>query len=709
MLGRSRREGSGLRCGVCGATLSGPAIESLGAYFCLSHPSTGEDQAGHPGGAAESPPVPDATSPAPAGARAEALAYAVVRSAGAQDRGFHREDVDDYVAAWEPLTPKDRLALGEAFTGADEANLARGNVYVITDGGEAAPNGVLASRQAAEALVAGYVGSGEPDPAAALASALVEANRSLYEGGPDGPGTMATSCVCVVVRGPEIYVGHLGPSRAYLLRRGRLTRLTDAHGSGVRAKGGRVREDHRAFKGAGIAAGNETVRLLGAEAALVPWGFVQGPIPTEVGDRLLLCTDGLWGPLGERTVETLLGLAGDVAECAGRLSQAALLNNGADNATALVAEVEALDVHARLLPLPVFPDWLADWGAESELATGQESTQGSEGEAPAVSTAVEDAGVEGWTETSLEATHEGPAALAEPADRVVDASAEDEAEANRGPETGQEADATGVDVADEITPTIVATLARTRRRGGWRRRVVGVMLVVLLVAGAFFLGRITVGALAVPSTAGTPLERASLPGGSTPAPAAGATEQSGGAGRAGASQAQATGTPAADPPAEPPAVLPPGASPESPVLISSPEPPAALPPSPTPEPTAAPLPTATPQPTATAVRTATPPPALSPAAGAPATSTPSRTEPQASCFLRVEQPGFGPFPPGIRLRAGPSPESGDLGAIPDGAQLEWTRQRSPGSDPEGPVDWYEVRLGTRSGWVSSRYLRPVGC
>ena len=76
-------------------------------------------------------------------------------------------------------------------------------------------------------------------------------------------------------------------------------------------------------------------------------GKDTGRIPLAVGDRLLLCSDGLSGYVSEEILFHALRDAPDAETCASWLHKAALDAQGDDNVTALVVAVEALDATAE--------------------------------------------------------------------------------------------------------------------------------------------------------------------------------------------------------------------------------------------------------------------------------------------------------------------------------------------------------------------------
>jgi protein phosphatase len=123
---------------------------------------------------------------------------------------------------------------------------------------------------------------------------------------------MATTAVLAVVGDTELWIGHVGDSRGYLLSAGgQLQALTRDHGMG-----------------------GYITQALGLERDVVP---DVAHVDVSSGDRLLLCTDGLTNMVDEPRIAALLG-DNDVQAATDGLVEAALANGGVDNVTVIVVE-----------------------------------------------------------------------------------------------------------------------------------------------------------------------------------------------------------------------------------------------------------------------------------------------------------------------------------------------------------------------------------
>lgn len=196
------------------------------------------------------------------------------------------------------------------------------------------------------------------DPEALLgevSGALLRAHDRIADLVDEDPALMGTSTCATLARfdGTRIALGHVGDSRAYLLRGGQLRQLTRDH-TFVQSliDEGRITEaearvhPHR----------NVILRALDGQTELEPDLFM---VDLEVGDRLLLCSDGVCGVLDDDRLAALLG-DGTPDFAAVELVRASLDAGSTDNVTSVVADVldaagaaERADELADLQPLLV--------------------------------------------------------------------------------------------------------------------------------------------------------------------------------------------------------------------------------------------------------------------------------------------------------------------------------------------------------------------
>lgn len=170
------------------------------------------------------------------------------------------------------------------------------------------------------------------NPGAALINSIKEASCSVYEisrRSPElmGMGTTVTACL---IRDKEAYIAQVGDSRAYLLRSGKIIRLTEDHSlvQELVKKGG-ISEEQALIH----PQRNVLTRALGTESVLEVdlYRFDIGP-----GDILLLCTDGLTGYLLPEELLHTVQESMDLDAAARKLLEKALGYGGADNITIIL-------------------------------------------------------------------------------------------------------------------------------------------------------------------------------------------------------------------------------------------------------------------------------------------------------------------------------------------------------------------------------------
>lgn len=157
---------------------------------------------------------------------------------------------------------------------------------------------------------------------------------------------MGTTVTTVVLVSGYWVLAHIGDSRAYLLRDGKLTRMTHDH-SYVQhlIDTGRISE----AEAKNHPQRNVVMRVLGDfDIDPHPDIAIRKAHPT---DRWLLCSDGLTGVLEDSTIEQVMADCTDQEECAQRLVSMALKAGSTDNVTAVIADATlALDAQAFDLP-----------------------------------------------------------------------------------------------------------------------------------------------------------------------------------------------------------------------------------------------------------------------------------------------------------------------------------------------------------------------
>lgn len=237
--------------------------------------------------------------------------------------------------------PRNEDFVGAATPEGEELE-AKGMLLAVADGVGGHAHGREAAEQTVRSLLADYFSTPQTwSVDKSVDTVLGAVNRWLlgqsakareYAG-------MATTLTAVVLRGRRYHVAHVGDSRAYRWRAGELLRLTEDHTWA-----------HPEFD-------NVLRRAIGLEARLLV-DHDDGEL--AAGDRFVLATDGVWTTLGDAGIAAVLQAQPDAQRAADALAQGALRRGATDNATALVANVDALpadNLRDRLadshrLPLP---------------------------------------------------------------------------------------------------------------------------------------------------------------------------------------------------------------------------------------------------------------------------------------------------------------------------------------------------------------------
>jgi protein phosphatase len=165
-----------------------------------------------------------------------------------------------------------------------------------------------------------------------MKAAIATLSRQLREQTQNEPGLdgMGSTVVCALVRGAAAVVGHMGDSRVYRLRGGRLKQLTKDHSLvHLLIKTG----DITAEEAATHPARGRLTRCVGMDGAPLPQASVHAMKP---GDLLLLCTDGLTGMLSDERIATALKERMPLGAKCQHLVDAANEAGGKDNITVLL-------------------------------------------------------------------------------------------------------------------------------------------------------------------------------------------------------------------------------------------------------------------------------------------------------------------------------------------------------------------------------------
>jgi len=240
------------------------------------------------------------------------------------------------------------LAIGESASGGASESF----LLVVADGMGGHPAGDVASQIAMNTLIEAFPTLPDGDLGLALKQAYRRANEAVFQAGQDEPAHagMGTTLTTALLHGKYATVANVGDSRAYLLRGNALTQVTRDHTVvAEEVVQGRLtvdaaRRDPRR---------NRLTHVIGTHPRLeskLPDVFELTLLP---GDRLLLCSDGLYDVLDDGDMRRALQDQ-DPGDAARELVQSAKERGTRDNATAVVAASIPTRVPvAAALPGPV--------------------------------------------------------------------------------------------------------------------------------------------------------------------------------------------------------------------------------------------------------------------------------------------------------------------------------------------------------------------
>jgi len=215
-------------------------------------------------------------------------------------------------------------------------------LFALADGMGGHPEGEVASQLALQTLSALFQREAKPglaEPLRFLHDAIVAGHHQLLRYATERAlmDTPRTTIVACVLQGNAAYWAHCGDSRLYLVRGDKLVARTRDHSyselqdtlAHVLAMGSQVNR-------------NVLFTCLGSPGK--PIIDTIGPVPVQPGDRLMLCSDGLWGTVDDAVITTVLA-DNPISDAVPELVERALRAGGehSDNVTALAVEWEAAE------------------------------------------------------------------------------------------------------------------------------------------------------------------------------------------------------------------------------------------------------------------------------------------------------------------------------------------------------------------------------
>ena len=224
-------------------------------------------------------------------------------------------------------------------------------LFAVADGMGGARGGEIASRVAATALGESVDGSGE----ARVVALIQEANRQVYDRAREDSEAagMGTTITVALFENGIVSIGHVGDSRAYLIRDRSVDQLTEDHSLVAElVRTGRLSpEEAESHPQRSV-----ITRALGTDPDVDVDSF---SVEAKPGDVFLICSDGLTAMVDDDTIlDVVEGDRADLDAAAKELIAAANRNGGEDNITVVFFEVveEGAQAPSETKPMPALDD-----------------------------------------------------------------------------------------------------------------------------------------------------------------------------------------------------------------------------------------------------------------------------------------------------------------------------------------------------------------
>jgi serine/threonine protein phosphatase PrpC len=253
------------------------------------------------------------------------------------------------------VRPHNEDAYGAVIPRSRQESRSRGWLFAVADGVGGMDLGEVASAKAIQVITKGFAECTENASLASLLPSLIQqANSAVHDEGlhSDRRGRhMATTLVTCALRHDQAVISHVGDSRCYQVRDGKVMQLTRDHTwVSEQRKLGLITEAE--------AERSESRHVL--TRSLGPEMFVTVDTTTvslKPGDYLVLCSDGLYGGLYPEDIARIVSQTKNIDAIAQDLVNYAIEVDGSDNATAQVIQIRSVEpmgmYRGRLYPLPL--------------------------------------------------------------------------------------------------------------------------------------------------------------------------------------------------------------------------------------------------------------------------------------------------------------------------------------------------------------------
>ena len=236
-------------------------------------------------------------------------------------------------------------------------------LFVLADGMGGHPEGAMAAQLALQTFSAYFQKAANPtvrEVPEFLSSALMAAHHQIirYAAEKGMLDTPRTTLVAAIMERGHVHWVHCGDSRLYIVRKGQLLTRTRDHSY----------MEQQAHLGRSTNHINRNILFTCLGSPAKPVFDLSGPLLLEHGDRVLLCSDGLWGTVSDAEIVEHLSAA-PLDRAIPDLVEMALQRGGArcDNVTVLAMEWETVE---QFHGTSVSTDDIEDGGFASTIQTG---------------------------------------------------------------------------------------------------------------------------------------------------------------------------------------------------------------------------------------------------------------------------------------------------------------------------------------------------
>ena len=264
----------------------------------------------------------------------------------------------------------------------EDSHLERAPVFAVADGMGGAQAGEVASQLAIERFAHEFAHQDGEDATVRLVRAARDANTAIHELSQSDArrAGMGTTLTAAYVGGDQVFVAHVGDSRAYRLRDGELARITEDHSlvEELLRQGRLTAEEAEEHPQRSI-----ITRALGPEPDVDVDTFA---VDAQDGDVYLLCSDGLSSMLSEQAVAEILRANPELPAAADGLVAAALAAGGRDNVTVVLFRIESVGATVSRPPAEppetVEQDTVVDAPMEQDAASDGPTERDAASDAP---------------------------------------------------------------------------------------------------------------------------------------------------------------------------------------------------------------------------------------------------------------------------------------------------------------------------------------